>query len=52
MNGDWWAPKAADIIYEGIFGNKTYEDVIRDFKKRRVWYAWDIPLEENVDGNQ
>jgi penicillin-binding protein 2 len=48
---DWWAPKAADIIYEGIFGNKTYEQVIGDFKKRRVWYAWDIPLEEeeNVD---
>jgi penicillin-binding protein 2 len=43
---EWWAPKAADIIYEGIFGNKSYEDVIRDFKKRRVWYAWDIPLEE------
>ena len=48
---EWWAPKAADIIYEGLFGNKTYEEVIRDFKKRRVWYAWDIPLEEDTDGN-
>lgn len=43
---DWWAPKAADIIYEGIFGNKTYEEVIRDFQRRRVWYAMDIELEE------
>ncbi len=49
---DWWAPKAADIIYEGIFGDKSYEQVIRDFKKRRVWYAWDIPLEEDLNGGQ
>ena len=48
---DWWAPKAADIIYEGIFGNMTYEEVIRDMKERRVWYAWDIPLEEERDEN-
>ncbi|MDA3811525.1 MAG: penicillin-binding protein 2 [Spirochaetaceae bacterium] len=43
---EWWAPKAADIIYEGIFGNKSYEEVIRDFQKRRVWYAMDIKLED------
>jgi penicillin-binding protein 2 len=45
-NWDWWAIKAADIIYEGIFGEKTYEQVIRDMKERRVWYAWNIPLDE------
>jgi len=49
---EWWAPKAADIIYEGIFGNKTYEEVIRDFRKRRVWYSWDAHLEEDEDGGQ
>jgi len=49
---EWWAPKAADIIYEGIFGHKTYEEVIGDFKKRRVWYSWDIPLEEEDNVSQ
>lgn len=39
---DWWAPKAADMIYEGIFGNKTYEQVVEDFKSRGVWYAMDL----------
>lgn len=49
---EWWAPKAADIIYEGIFGNKTYEEVVRDFRKRRVWYSWDAVLEEDLIGGQ
>ncbi len=48
---EWWAPKAADIIYEGIFGNMTFEEVVKDMKSRRVWYAWDIPLEEEEDEN-
>ena len=43
---DWWAIKAADIIYGGIFGHKTYEEVVRDLKSRNVWYAWGIPLDE------
>ena len=49
---EWWAPKAADIIYEGIFGNKIYEEVITDFQKRRVWYAMDIDLGESENGSQ
>ncbi|MBB6479088.1 penicillin-binding protein 2 [Spirochaeta isovalerica] len=49
---EWWAPKAADIIYEGIFGNKTYEEVVRDFRKRRVWYSWDAHLEEDDNGGE
>ena len=36
---DWWAIKAADMIYSGIFGERNYEDVVRDLKSRRVWYA-------------
>jgi len=46
-NWDWWAPKAADIIYEGIFGNKSYEEVIKDFHKRDVWYAREIEIDED-----
>ena len=35
---DWWAPRAADIIYRGIFANETYEEVWLDYKKRKVWF--------------
>lgn len=35
---DWWAPRAADIIYRGIFADETYEEVWLNYKKRRVWY--------------
>jgi penicillin-binding protein 2 len=45
-NWDWWAIKAADIIYGGIFGNRTYEEEVRDLKSRYVWYSWSIPLDE------
>ena len=37
-NYDWWAPRAADIIYRGIFADETYEEVWLNYKKRRVWY--------------
>ncbi|MDC7241907.1 MAG: penicillin-binding protein 2 [Spirochaetales bacterium] len=43
---EWWAPKAADIIYQGIFGNQTYEEAVRSLKSRGVWYARDIVLED------
>jgi len=46
---EWWAPKAADIIYQGIFGNQTYEEAVRALKKRGVWYARGIPLEEDLE---
>lgn len=26
---EWWAPYAANIIYQGVFGNQTYEEAIR-----------------------
>jgi len=45
-NWDWWAPKAADIIYQGIYGNMNYEETIKYMKSRRVWYARDIVLED------
>jgi penicillin-binding protein 2 len=34
---DWWGPKAADIIFHGIFNDKTYEEVISDL---RPWYVY------------
>lgn len=43
---DWWAIKAADIIYAGIFGDMTYEEVVLELKDRRVWYSYDIDLLE------
>ena len=35
---DWWAPRAADVIYRGIFADENYEEVWLNYKKRRVWY--------------
>lgn len=26
---EWWAPYAANIIYQGVFGNQTYDEAIR-----------------------
>jgi len=33
---EWWAPKAADLIFHGIFTNETYEEVLQDL---RPWYV-------------
>ncbi len=38
---DWWAPKATDIVFEGIYGHRSYEEVIEEWRKRRVWWSWD-----------
>jgi len=38
---DWWAPKATDIVFEGIFGHRSYEEVIEEWRRRRVWWSWD-----------
>ena len=40
-NYDWWAPKATDIVFEGIFADRTYEEVIEEWRRRRVWWSWD-----------
>jgi len=42
---NWWAPKAADIIFEGIFAKRSYEQVIEEWRRKRVWWSWDnLPL--------
>ena len=33
---EWWAPKAADLIFQGIFGHQTYEEVIQAI---HPWYV-------------
>lgn len=32
---DWWAPKAADLIFQGIFTNQTFEELKATY---RPWY--------------
>jgi penicillin-binding protein 2 len=33
---EWWAPKAADVIFQGIFGRQTYEEAVETL--RPWWY--------------
>jgi len=42
---DWWAIKAADMVYQGIFGSQTYEEVITSMKRRGVWYVRELEVE-------
>lgn len=44
-NWDWWAIKAADMIYQGIFGNQSYEEVVQSMKDRWVWYVRELEVE-------
>ncbi len=37
---EWWAPKATDIIFEGVFDNQSYESVIKEWQSRKVWWSW------------
>lgn len=37
---DWWAPKATDILFEGVFDRQTYESVIEEWRARQVWWSW------------
>ncbi len=32
---EWWAPKAADLIFQGIFANQTYQEAVDTL---RPWY--------------
>ncbi|MBN2050059.1 MAG: penicillin-binding protein 2 [Spirochaetales bacterium] len=37
---EWWAPKAADMIFHGIFTGQTYEEVTEELKN--VWYLREL----------
>lgn len=45
---DWWAPKTAGVIYEGYFNDTSYEETIRDMRERGVWFAYEMPLPEDL----
>jgi len=40
-NIDYWAPKAANIIYQGIFANQTFEQAVRTLN---TYYTRGIPF--------
>ncbi len=40
-NIDYWAPKAANIIYQGIFANQSFEEAVRTLN---TYYTRNIPL--------
>jgi len=42
-NWEWWAPKAANLIFQGIFAHQTYDETIATLKP---WYA---PVVGRVD---
>lgn len=41
---EWWAPKAANIIYHGIFSDMNYEETVEDLQP--LWYL-NKPEEDN-----
>ena len=43
---EWWAPKAADIILQGIFADQTYEEVLEEFRNRWYIVEWRQRMEE------
>lgn len=44
---EWWAPKAADMIFQGYFAEQSYEEVLNEF--RNVWYLRE--LRQNSEEN-
>ncbi|WGK69233.1 penicillin-binding protein 2 [Candidatus Haliotispira prima] len=51
-NYNWWAPRAADIIFRGIFADENYEEVWLNYKKRKVWYHPLMKVPENYREEQ
>ena len=36
---EWWAPKAANIVFHGIFSGLSYEDTVRELRQGPArWY--------------
>ncbi len=42
-NWEWWAPKAANLIFQGIFAHQTYEEAVAAL---RPWY---VPVTGVID---
>ena len=32
---EWWAPKAANVIFQGIFSDQNYEEAAKELN---IWY--------------
>ncbi|MBI9108724.1 MAG: penicillin-binding protein 2 [Spirochaetales bacterium] len=43
-NWEWWAPKASDMIMQGIFADQSYEEVLDEFDRR--WYIRELKARE------
>ncbi|MBI9100826.1 MAG: penicillin-binding protein 2 [Spirochaetales bacterium] len=44
---EWWAPKAADMIFQGIFADQTYDEVFDEFQNR--WYIKELIERRNQE---
>jgi len=42
-NWEWWAPKAADLIFQGIFAHQTYDEAVATLK------PWYVPVVGRID---
>lgn len=35
---EWWAPKAANLIFQSIFANQNYEEALLELQKNGAWF--------------
>ncbi len=43
---DWWAPKAANIIYQGYFAHQSYEQAVNTLVRSASWYLQPIRIND------
>ena len=43
---DWWAPKAANIIYQGYFAHQNYEQAVNALVRSASWYLQPIRIND------
>ena len=43
---DWWAPKAANIIYQGYFAHQSYEEAVNTLVQSASWYLKPIRIND------
>ena len=43
---DWWAPKAANIIYQGYFAHQSYEQAVNALVRSASWYLQPIRIND------
>ncbi len=45
-NWDWWAPKAANIIYQGYFAHQDYDHAVNALVASASWYLQPIRIQD------